>query len=155
MPTTRVRFNAEEWEKTTRERKSHFVRVANNSLSFVTQRVKGLTLRTSGVDFARLWARETFPWQLLAIFKVDVLVSVFTRRICRRRIENQHGRVKHVKYFQAINYTLFNKHNIYEAQIICHIIFYVNFKISDILNKFLNMYIFKCRSSLLAMDLSL
>lgn len=37
---------------TDRERKNNLVRVANNSLSFVMQRVKGLTLRASGVDFA-------------------------------------------------------------------------------------------------------
>lgn len=57
MPTTRAHFNAEEWERKRtageRERKNHLVRVANSSLSFVMQRVKGLTLRASGVDFAR------------------------------------------------------------------------------------------------------
>lgn len=36
-----------------RERENHLVRVTNDSLSFLMQRVKGLTLRASGVDFAR------------------------------------------------------------------------------------------------------
>jgi len=61
MPTARVHFNVKESERSTRERererererKNHLVRVTNNSLSFVMLRVKGLTLRTSGVNFAR------------------------------------------------------------------------------------------------------
>lgn len=47
----RVYILAQKNEREDYERKSHLVRVANNSFSFVMQRVKGLTLRASGVDF--------------------------------------------------------------------------------------------------------
>lgn len=41
------------------------------------QRVKNVTLRATGVDFTRsVSSRETFPWQLFAISKVDTSVSI-------------------------------------------------------------------------------
>lgn len=62
------------------------------------------------------WARETFPWQLLPIFKVDTLVSVFTTDVGELKISVEVPDTLDL-FKQWIIYILFSMH-IYEDHVI-------------------------------------
>jgi len=104
-----------------KEGKNHLVRVAKQLALLCDAARKGFNLACFGGWLCARWARETFPWQLLAIFKVDACVS-FLPQTCRRRIEDQCGKTGHVGSFQTMDYILFSTH-IFIGPNICNIIF--------------------------------